>query len=388
MPRHPAPPHRRTSRQRRPALARAFARRAARWLLLLLLLPGLPLLAGGLVSSQAAALPLLINNGLAPPNPENVIAVPLQNPDNPVLTVRNAGCTDFTAPCPSPGAATTVEIAPGAVMTGFIDVRDTSRLEVTGGSFNTGGVFLHDSAELSISDASSSRLYPLVANDTSRITIASGSLGSLLLDDSANGLVTGGTYSEGVFVRGSSTLVYSGSAADRVTASGTSSLLMTGGATNVLGVGGSASILMTGGAVSDGIGADGQGRLRIEGLSRSGCPSPCGLELAGIRARDSSIVTIVGTSFAVDGVPIGFGLLSAQTGLLSGTFLAGNTFFMRDPFFHNGYTSSGGQTYTGQIWLVPEPGTGWLVAGGLLVLGARRRSLQRRQSPRRTTTLH
>jgi hypothetical protein len=100
-----------------------------------------------------------------------------------------------------------------------------------------------------------------------------------------------------------------------------------------------------------------------------------------LSARDFSIMTLAGTSFAGDGVPIRYSLLSANIGVLSGAFYSGQSSLMLSTrFFHNGYSESL-NTCTGQIWLIPEPGTAWLVAGGLLALGARRRSTRLAAQP-------
>jgi len=60
-------------------------------------------------ATPASALNILINNGLAPPNPANIIDDGTYASD--FVRVRNVGCEVFSdAPCISPGAPTTVTI--------------------------------------------------------------------------------------------------------------------------------------------------------------------------------------------------------------------------------------------------------------------------------------
>jgi hypothetical protein len=60
-------------------------------------------------------------------------------------------------------------------------------------------------------------------------------------------------------------------------------------------------------------------------------------------ANDSSTITIVGRDFEVDGVPVPYGDLTAQTGTLTGTLASG------DPI--NNVFYQGGGDYTGTITL-------------------------------------
>jgi hypothetical protein len=84
-------------------------------------------------------------------------------------------------------------------------------------------------------------------------------------------------------------------------------------------------------------------------------------------ASDSSVITISGIDFMVDGTPVPFGDLSALTGTLTGTLTSGD--FIDNVFYQGGYAG----TYTGIIRLVPEPSTAALLALGLVGIAAMRR---------------
>jgi len=80
---------------------------------------------------------VLVNNGLSPPTAANLIDhATYDAASGQLIYLRNQGCPPSGAPddpCPSPGAATTLEVATLGEA-GDLEVFDTSLLEVTGGS--------------------------------------------------------------------------------------------------------------------------------------------------------------------------------------------------------------------------------------------------------------
>jgi hypothetical protein len=90
---------------------------------------------------------------------------------------------------------------------------------------------------------------------------------------------------------------------------------------------------------------------------------------AGLNATGSSMMTVIGRDFAVDGDPVPFGLIEAMFGDLSGVYPSGEAFLVY--FRHNGLDGF----YTGTIVLapIPEPSTTLLLAFGLMALAAGRR---------------
>ena len=93
-----------------------------------------------------------------------------------------------------------------------------------------------------------------------------------------------------------------------------------------------------------------------------------------ILAFHSSAITIVGTGFAVDGGPVGYGMIMALDGMLTGMLDSGEMINTR--FCHGGSGAcTGGQGVIGVITLtnIPEPTTALLIGIGLVGIAGRRR---------------
>lgn len=86
-------------------------------------------------AQRADAASILVNNGLAPPNPDNVLDIQTGTFD--LVYIRNAGCppepiTNIGDPCPAPGGPTAVEVPAGAFIA-FMTIFESSSLLMTGG---------------------------------------------------------------------------------------------------------------------------------------------------------------------------------------------------------------------------------------------------------------
>lgn len=131
----------------------------------------------------------LVNNGLAPPEPLNV----LDYPNNPklVVDVRNESCPDDLSDplgaCLSPGAPTTLQVQAGGSAE-HLRVSDGSRAVVQDGSLTTVEAF--DSSRTKVLGGS---LGTLAAADSADLTLEGGATASFVADDDATALVSGGS---------------------------------------------------------------------------------------------------------------------------------------------------------------------------------------------------
>ena len=191
---------------------------------------------------------------------------------------------------------------------------------------------------------------------TSVAVIAGGAVGSLQAYQSSVVSMTGGSV-----------------AATRpgaIEAFGTSTVTVGGGSVNgVVDSSDLATITIFGGAIGGNLLAFDASSIVLSGGS-----------VGSIAAFDSSTITIAGTGFAVNGFPVGYGPIPIPFGTLTGSLLSGDP--INRTFCHDGCSSLAGfPTATGQITLVPEPGTVlMLLAGiaGLQVQGQYSRRLRRR----------
>jgi hypothetical protein len=157
----------------------------------------MPRLVCALALALVAAAPanaVVIHNGLAPPNPANVIdagnSFPAEN-----VNVQNVGC-DVTVqfPCVAPGAPTAVSLVNGGVVGGALIAFESSTVTMSGGSV-TGTLIANGSSAVGMSNGAVSG--DLIANNSSTIAVSGGSVaGSVIAFDSsavtlAGGFVTG-----------------------------------------------------------------------------------------------------------------------------------------------------------------------------------------------------
>ncbi len=325
-------------------------------------------------ASTASGADLLLNNGLAPPEPANVLSAPAPDTGSDWFHLRNAGCgtlADPTAACPSPGASTTLEIVDGGIVS-QLRILDSSTLVVSGGlSDGTGGL-------VSVSD--------LQAQDDARVFMTGGGIDTISLagraafeytggycctdsmhlsehatallsgagmpystsvSDHASLVITGGGQGESLRLFGDATATVDGSFYS-ASANGRSELTLHAGGTPYLTSRDAARIHVLGGRYGDATAEDG---AEIDFY---------GGTLNDAISLGQSVLRFIGSDFELDGSPISLGELSAMSGVLTGTLSNGDalqTYVYRD--------------IDASILLVPEPATGALVLLGLALISRR-----------------
>jgi hypothetical protein len=328
----------------------------------------------------------MINNGLAPPNPANVIDYAIHWEDE--VYVRNVGCPPGWPagnpgdPCASPGAATEVELATSGPVP-LLLTHDTSAVTVNGG-YLVGSLRSYDSSSITTIggrvnsvetyDTSTFNMYGseilhVLAYDFSAVTVKQGIVHFAMAAYDASTVTIEGGGITGLYASHTSTVeiemdpepgptgweggVFS------LSAGGSSTVTMNGGLMLALYASGFSTVTINDGHVCPFLPADDDSTVAISGIfvlpdwpyfdTRDS--SSVGIEggeiCATLRVQDSSTITIAGTDFAVDGSPVPYGDLTALTGTLTGTLASG------DPI--NSDFSQGGGSYTGTITLVPPP---------------------------------
>jgi hypothetical protein len=96
----------------------------------------------------------------------------------------------------------------------------------------------------------------------------------------------------------------------------------------------------------------GEIEANLEGFSSARIALVGGQIRGPFQLRDRSTLTIVGSDFRVDGVPVPYGPLAATSGTLSGTLDSGDA--LLNAFLQGGAVGPDGQTYGGTIELVAE----------------------------------
>jgi hypothetical protein len=152
----------------------------------------------------------LINNGLAPPTPENVIADWSHKDD--FVYVRNLGCAGVVGSCLNPFNTTQVELT-GA--TAELQVFDTSRLTLGYGGNVYGRLTASDRAFVSLLRGTIRD--DLVAFDEASIVLGESGLGSFVSGDvfalgASDVSITWGSFGGGLWAGGSSTMTVKGGA--------------------------------------------------------------------------------------------------------------------------------------------------------------------------------
>jgi hypothetical protein len=243
---------------------------------------------------------ILIANGLAPPNPANVIDASNSFPGTEPVRVQNVGCdfdTDF-GNCDSPGAPTTVAVVEGAVVGGELSVHETSRIDLSGGTV-AGPLLAFGDATLTISGGLVSDFFEALGGD---IVMTDGTLeGNVSVYLHGEMTISGGTILGAIFS------------------------------------GDIAHVTIEGGTIG--------GRIEAR-------------DLAGER------ITVVGSQFAVDGIPVPYGPIAAMEGTLTGLLASGDPI---DVAFARDYSYTLIELAPG----VPEPSTALLLGSAAVGLMAR-----------------
>jgi hypothetical protein len=354
------------------------------------------LLLAGLFANSAHAAVILLNNG------GSLITLNDATYSADDVYVRDATCgqLDFPyKPCLSPGVSTEINVAIGAVVD---------------------NLFVLDSSSITMSDGTVNGW--LVAADSGSISMSGGVVDGLLVDNSAYLEMSGGTVNFWFEAYENSVVEMNDGLVDGFLLADFSILTMYAGTANYLDAWNSSIVTIYGGTVGGGGGGDDLNSWdssvikflggTVTGYLNAGDSSTVtvvggtvdldfdswfesnatfsggtvtgdidawesssftwnGGTVAGeVFAGDTATLTIVGTGFQVDGVPVPLGDLSAMTGVLTGTLESGDP--INNTFYQGGHDYYGNSSWfvTGTITLVPEPSMVLLQTVALLSLGA------------------
>jgi len=317
-----------------------------------------------LAAAPAAHALTVIANGDAPPNPTNVIDA--NDPPGEDYRIEPCLVVDQTTGCTIPALlhpSTSIEIVEYADV-GLVEALGDSHLDVLGGDISQ--ITLEDTSSLLLDSA-----FPISALDPFNY------VGWVRAFDDAS-IVVEQAYLSAITLSGNSTLTHLGTIHGIVEVNDQASMLLAGipvptGTDSGVFLSGSGTLDMRSGWITDnGLQAGGDSRITMSGgtinvvgayLYEQAWMHWTGGNITRLILDDSSVMTIAGGSFALDGVPVALGPVTATSGMLSGTLANGDPFsttFSRDP--------------TTQLVLVPEPATFVSLGLGLLVLvGAGRR---------------
>jgi hypothetical protein len=322
----------------------------------LIVIVGLVVTAPGVASAIACGSdhPTLcvINNGSAPPNPQNVIDDATHSSHE--VYVRNVGCPPFwpaglpTNRCNSPGSPTGAEVADGGSAED-VNVYETSTVMVSGGSVGY-GVNAYDTSTVTMSGGYVG--YEITAYEASTVTMSGGFVDyEITAYDTSTVTMSGGTVDYELEAYGTSTVTMSGGLVGRQLVAGQSgTVTMSGGSVELeLEAYDTSTVTMSGGTVD----------YELRAYDTSAVTMSGGLvKYEDLFAFDTSTVTIKGESFMVDTgsgpEPVEYGDLSAMTGRLTGTLESGD--LIDNVFYQGGYAEwpacSGFSPCSGTITLV------------------------------------
>lgn len=285
------------------------------WPLLLLAITSLAL-------SPRSGSALTINNGLAPPEPENVISSFVALPPFTPILINNAGCFK-TDVCLGVQALTAVELVPGGFIPPFaVQVHGTSRFDMSGGLI---GIPTSGTGSIAYKDHSVGTISGGFANV------------NIIADDSSTVTITGGVIVGEVLTR----------LLSRNPAHFRAEIRVEGGEVGGLRAEGSGFIRMSGGLNRGPVFVWDDGVIEISGgefRPDSG--------LTQMTANGHAMIQIIGDGFELDGVPLFYGRVPArlQRSTLRGVLASGDDFEVE--IYRQRYRNP--QAYPG-IFVLPEP---------------------------------
>lgn len=203
-------------------------------------------------------------------------------------------------------------------------------------------------------------LCPEPGAPTEVCVVAGGSVTNMYPHDSSTVTMTGGTVTSGLVAQDLSAITMNGGVVKDLGANESSTVTLNGGTVDRVIAIDSSAVTMNGGRVpTSGLQARNFSTITMNGG-----------DAYDLSAYESSTITVVGCCFEVDGSPVPFGNLTAQTGTLTGR-LSLSVHPISSPFYQ------GGGGYTGTITLVygptipAMPEWGYVaLAGSLIVIGA------------------
>jgi hypothetical protein len=212
-------------------------------------------------SAGMATADAVINNGLAPPNPGNVIETDIYLMGD--VHVQNVGCdVKVLDPCASPGAPTHVETRAGATVRA-LTVHETSHLELTGGS-----LILTRGQGASTIEMNGAASFDVELIDDASLVLNVGSFLTLNAYDQSTAQILGGTPTGGGILSG------------EIIAWNSATISMSGG--------------------------------QMDTLDR-------------FLAYGNGQIVLYGNGFEVNGMPVPYGPIGVETGTLTGVLASGAT---------------------------------------------------------------
>jgi len=196
---------------------------------------------------------------------------------------------------PNTGMPTILKILPGGIIEAFLFVENNSQIQVSGGEI-LGDLYAYENSQIAISNGGISG--NLWGYDNSRTIFSGGEIKGISFFDRSRAMVSGGTMNSLTAEGNSQITIFNAEIKDSLIASDNSEIIISGG------------------------------KIKIGAEIYAGWP-----ETIPSEPEDNSTITLLGTNFAINGMPVDYGQIDAieyPTGFLSGTLangdLVGNQF--------------------------------------------------------------